>query len=250
MQKVNILGIELDNLGLEDVLKRIEDFISEGIPRYVITSNVDHLILKGEDRVFEEAYKNASLVVPDGAPLLWASRFLGNPLRGRVNGTDLFLKISELSAKKGYSIFLLGAEYDVAEKTAMVLRDKYPGLRVAGTYSPYFGFEKDRVENEMIVRLIRESRPDILFTALGSPKGEKWIYRYYKSLGVPLSLNVGASFDFVSGRVKRAPIWMQRNGLEWLWRLFKEPGRLWRRYLIRDIGFFYLVFRQRFIRKV
>jgi N-acetylglucosaminyldiphosphoundecaprenol N-acetyl-beta-D-mannosaminyltransferase len=250
MLKVNILGIELDNLGLEDILKLIEDFISNGIPRYIVTPNVDHLILRRKDIEFEEAYKNASLIVPDGVPLLWASRFLGSPLMGRVNGTDLFLKISELSAKKGYGIFLLGAEEGVAEKTAMVLRDKYPNLRIAGTYSPYFGFEKDRDENEKIVHLIRESHPDILFTSLGSPKGEKWIYRYYKSLGVPLSLNVGASFDFVSGRVKRAPIWMQRNGLEWLWRLFKEPGRLWRRYLIRDIGFFYLVFRQRFIRKV
>jgi len=188
MLKVNILGIELDNLGLEDVLKKIEDFVSDGIPRYIVTPNVDHLILKRKDRVFEEAYKNASLIVPDGVPLLWASRFLGNPLKGRVNGTDLFLKISELSAKKGYGIFLLGAEDGIAERTAIVLMDKYPGLRVAGIYSPYFGFEKDRAQNEKIVRLIRESHPDILFTSLGSPKGEKWIYRYYKSLGVPLSI--------------------------------------------------------------
>jgi len=203
-----------------------------------VTPNVDHLILKRKDRVFEEAYKNASLIVPDGVPLLWASRFLGNPLKGRVNGTDLFLKISELSAKKGYGIFLLGAEDGIAERTAIVLMDKYPGLRVAGIYSPYFGFEKDRAQNEKIVRLIRESHPDILFTSLGSPKGEKWIYRYYKSLGVPLSLNVGASFDFVSGRIKRAPLWMQQHGLEWLWRLFREPRRLLEKVSYKGYGVF------------
>ncbi len=249
MLKVNILGIEIDNLILEDALKKIEDFISDGIPRYIVTPNVDHLILKRMDSEFDETYKNASLIVPDGVPLLWASRFLGNPLKGRVNGTDLFLKISELSAKKGYGIFLLGAKEGVAVQVARVLQNKYPKLRITGTYSPYFGFENDRKENEKILSLIRESRPHIVFTALGSPKGEKWIYRYYKPLGVPLSLNVGSGFDFVSGRIKRAPIWMQRNGLEWLWRLFKEPKRLWRRYL-RDLEFFYLVFRQRFMGEV
>ncbi len=249
MLKVNILGIEIDNLILEDALKKIEDFISDGIPRYIVTPNVDHLILKRMDSEFDETYKNASLIVPDGVPLLWASRFLGNPLKGRVNGTDLFLKISELSAKKGYGIFLLGAKEGVAVQVARVLQNKYPKLRITGTYSPCFGFENDRKENEKILSLIRESRPHIVFTALGSPKGEKWIYRYYKPLGVPLSLNVGSGFDFVSGRIKRAPIWMQRNGLEWLWRLFKEPKRLWRRYL-RDLEFFYLVFRQRFMGEV
>lgn len=248
-QRVDILGTEVDRVTLDELLKEIEGNIVDKTPQYIITSNVDYLILKRKDRKFEKTFNNATYIVPDGAPLIWASKFLGTPLEERITGTDILMGLSELSAKKGHSIFLLGGAEGVADKVAQVLQKKFPGLRVAGTYSPYFGFEEDTVENDRIVRIIKETQPDILFAALGAPKGEKWIYDFYRSLGVPLSMNIGAVFDFVSGRIKRAPKWMQRIGFEWLWRLLKEPRRLWRRYLLRDMTFFYLLLRQKLIKK-
>jgi len=249
IRRVSILGAQIDNLTINELLDRIVGIISLRTPCFIITANVDHLIVRRKDKKFENAYKNARLVVPDGMPLVWASKFLGNPIKERITGTDLLMNISELSAEKGYSIFLLGAAKGVAEKLGRVLQDKYPKLRIVGISSPRFGFEKDRIENEKVMSFIRDKSVDILFTALGSPKGEKWIRENYRSLNVTLSLNIGAVFDFVAGKIARAPLWIQRCGFEWLWRLIKEPRRLWKRYLLRDMTFFYLVLKQRVLKK-
>ena len=145
-----------------------------------------------------------------------------------------------------YRLFFLGGRPGSARKTAENFQQKYPGIQIVGVYSPPFGFENDKAENRKIVNLIKGVRPDILFVGLGAPKQEKWIYNYRNDYNVPVSIAIGASFELSSGVVKRAPAWMQQTGLEWLWRLIMEPKRLWKRYLVEDMRFFWLLFKQKF----
>ncbi|MCG3157851.1 MAG: N-acetylglucosaminyldiphosphoundecaprenol N-acetyl-beta-D-mannosaminyltransferase [bacterium] len=243
--KVEILGISVDRVGMAETLARVEQFITERKPRLVITPNVDHLIKTRKDREFKRIYDKADLAVPDGVPLLWAARFLGTPLVERVNGTDLFEALCGRAAERGYKVFFLGAAPGVAAKAAAVLRQRHPKLQVAGTYSPPFDFFSDFAENQQIENMIRAAQPDILFVGLGAPKQEKWIHRHIARLGVPVSIGIGASFEYVAGLTRRAPRWMQRTGLEWLHRVLESPGRYWRRYLLEDLAFFPLVVAQR-----
>jgi N-acetylglucosaminyldiphosphoundecaprenol N-acetyl-beta-D-mannosaminyltransferase len=193
------------------------------------------------DADFRAVYAKAGLRVADGVPLVWASRFLGTPLHGRVNGTDLFELLAAEAAKWGWSIFLLGGAGDAAALAAAELRRRHDGLSVAGTYSPQFGFEQDPRECRRITEMIAESGADILFVGLGAPKQEKWIAQYGAACNVRFAVGVGVSFSFVAGTLPRAPFWMQRHGLEWLWRLIQEPQRLWKRYLIDGLPFFWFV---------
>jgi len=141
--------------------------------------------------------------------------------------------------------FFLGGRPGAAVKSAEVLRNKYSNIQIVGEYSPPFGFENDKFENEKIVRTIKEVHPDIVFVGLGAPKQEKWIFSHYKELNVPVCIGVGVTFEYISGMVKRAPIWMQKTGLEWLWRLLSEPKRLWKRYLVDAMVFFWMVLKQK-----
>ena len=170
---------------------------------------------------------------------------LKTPIKEKVSGSDLFPKVCEMASKNNYSIFLLGAAEGVAEKAAENLCKKYRNLKVAGVYSPSYGFEKNQKEINKILEIINEARPDILAVGLGAPKQEKFIYKYKEKLNVPISLAIGASIDFEAGNIKRAPRWMQKNGLEWLYRLCKEPKRMFKRYIIDDLKIFSLYFKYR-----
>ena len=215
---------------------------------YVVTANVDHLVRFAREPSLRSLYHDADLVVADGMPVIWASRFLGKRLPERVAGSDLFPALSARAADEGLSIYLLGGAPGTAERASTILRERHPTLRVAGTYCPDFGFEKDAEECRRIADRIRESQADILFVGLGAPKQELWIAQYRELAGAKLSIGVGISFSFLCGDVVRAPRWMQRCGLEWLHRLVQEPGRLWKRYLVEDMVFFRLVLRERFRR--
>ncbi len=243
---VTIMHTRIDNLTMDEVLSRVEKLVLECVPSHVITANVDHVMVKRNYPDIAEIYSKAALVVPDGVPLLWAARFVGTPLQERINGTDLMEKTCELAAKRNFSVFLLGAPAGVAECAAGNLQKQFPGLTVSGTYSPYYGFENDVQENEKICSMLRTKKPDILFVSLGFPKGIGWIDRHQRSCGIVLAIEVGASFMFLSGRARRAPRWMQKKGLEWLWRLAYEPRRLWKRYLLNDLPFFYHLIRQKY----
>lgn len=244
--KINICGIEIDNVSMNEAIERIGKFILEKKPRYVVTPNVDHLVKLQKDSRFKEIYDQASLVLADGVPVMWAARFLGTPLQEKVSGSDLLVALCQKAAKKGYRLFFLGGLEGVAEKARERLEKDFPGIQITGTYSPPLGFERDLAEKEKIEILIRNASADIVFVGLGAPKQEKWISENYKMLNVPVSIGVGVSFDFVAGTVKRAPKWMQKIGLEWFWRLSMEPRRLWRRYLVEDPYFFWMVLRQKF----
>ncbi len=246
MKKVNICGVNIDNVSLQETLDIFDQFVRARKPVSVVTPNVDHIVKLNKDAEFRGIYSRASLVLADGVPLLWASYLLGTPIKEKVSGSDLFPRVCELAAKKGWRLFFMGGREGAAAKAAEILCRLYPGLKVAGTYSPAFGFEKDDKENAKIIAMIKAAKPDILFIGLGAPKQEKWTDRFMAQHGVPVSIGVGVSFEFMAGMVKRAPRWMQKYGFEWFWRLMMEPGRLWKRYLIEDIAFFGLLFRQKF----
>lgn len=235
MSRMNFLNTEIDNLTMNEALDRAEELIIKKKPSYVVTPNVDHIVKLENDKEFQDVYKNADLILTDGMPLIWISKIKGNPIKEKISGSDFFPKLCERAAKNGYSLFLLGAAEGVAAKAAKNLNEKHEGLNIVGTYSPSYGFEKNEDEIDKIIRIINESKPDILAVGLGAPKQEKFLYNYRDQLKVPISLAIGASIDFEAGNINRAPKWMQNCGLEWFYRLCKEPKRMFKRYLVDDL---------------
>jgi N-acetylglucosaminyldiphosphoundecaprenol N-acetyl-beta-D-mannosaminyltransferase len=245
--KASICGVEIDRYSFHQVVEIALRYVQAPHPRpaYIVTPNAQHILLWQQDAYFRQVYQHALLVVPDGVSLLWAARLLCMPLRGRVNGTDLFEHLCQVAAQENLGVYLLGGRPGAAAAAADLLQGRYPALRIVGTYCPPYGFEADPGELARITHSIKTAAPDFLFVGLGTPKQEFWIHTNYTKLNVPLSIGIGASIDFVSGFVRRAPLWMQKVGLEWLFRLASEPGRLWRRYLVGLPHFWYGVLGQR-----
>jgi N-acetylglucosaminyldiphosphoundecaprenol N-acetyl-beta-D-mannosaminyltransferase len=244
--RVNICGIEIDRYNFDQVLDRITNHAIAGRdPEYVVTPNAMHIISLQEDAAFREIYRQAFLVVPDGVSLLWSAKFLNTPLNGRVNGTDLFEQLCAVAAERGLKVFLLGGRERAADAAREILEARHPALKIVGTHCPPYGFESQSTELALIIAKIIAAQPDLLFVGLGAPKQEKWIAANYQQLGVPISVGIGVSFELVANMVSRAPVWMQKTGLEWLFRLIVEPGRLWKRYIIGNPLFILLVLKQR-----
>jgi N-acetylglucosaminyldiphosphoundecaprenol N-acetyl-beta-D-mannosaminyltransferase len=221
--------VPLASLTLAEAVAVVSDLIEAGDPSYFITAPTHYAMLTHQNPDLMVINRRAAFIVADGAPLVWASRWQGSPLPERVAGSDLVFELSAAAAQKGYRLFLLGGAEGVAEEAAQRLGARYPGLQVVGTECPPFrGLTAE--QEEVLIARIREARPDLLFVAFGQPKGERWIHRHLDRLGVPVSVQVGASLDFIAGRVRRAPRWMQRTGLEWAFRLGQEPRRLAARY--------------------
>lgn len=235
MTRLGLMNTEIDNLTMDETLDAIDSLIKEDNCSYVVTPNVDHIVQLEKDEELKRVYENASLILTDGKPLIWISNWYKTPIKEKISGSDLFPRVCDLAAKKGYTMYLLGAAEGVADKAAKNLIDKYKGLNIVGTYSPPFGFEKDKVELKKIERQIQEVHPDILIVGLGCPKQEKYMYHHCKELGVPISFGLGASIDFEAGNIKRAPKWMSEHGLEWLYRITQDPKRLAKRYLVDDM---------------
>lgn len=231
MSKIDLLNIKVDNLTMNQAIERIDELILEKKNSYIVTPNIDCIIKVENDAMFKEIYEHADLVLTDGKPLIWISKIKRNPIVEKVSGSDLFPKVCELAAKKQYKIFILGAKEGVAEEAAIRLRRQYSKIQVVDTLSPSFGFEKNIDEIQDIISRVKKANPDILVISLGSPKGEKFLYKYKEQLGVPISMQVGAAVDFIAGNVKRAPKWMSDCGLEWLYRTVQEPRRLAKRYI-------------------
>lgn len=244
LETLTLFNMPMNNVTLQETLDAIGRHIDAGEQGYVVTPNVDHAVEFDENPDFRQAYQNAALVLADGMPIIWASKLFGKPLKAKISGSDLIYWLSEYAAQKGYSIFLLGAREGVADQAAKKLVEKYPGLKIAGTHSPPLGFEKSEETNRKVINLVRDSGADICFVALGAPKQDLWSWRYHKEAGAKIFLGVGASFDFVAGTIQRAPVWMQRTGLEWTWRIMQEPSRMAHRYLIRDSKFLLLLFHE------
>lgn len=244
--KVDILKVNIDNLTSSEALTALENLINKRDSHHlIVTPNVDHIVRYQKDHEFRKIYKSATLVFADGVPLIWASKILKTPLKEKISGSDMFPKICELAANKGYSVFFLGGRPGAADKAAAVLKSKFPNLNVCGIYCPPLGFEHNTDESAKIINLITNAKPDILFVGLGSPKQEKWIYYNKELIKVPVSIGIGVSFEFIAGIVKRAPELFQKIGLEWFWRFCMEPRRLWKRYLITDMSFFWYLLKQK-----
>ncbi len=243
--RVDVCGAPVDPCTLAEAAERIvERARAGGPPGYVVTPNTQHVALLRDSERFRRIYAEAWLSVADGMSLVWASRLLGAPLPGKVSGIDLFEATCAALAGTGLGVFLLGGRPGAAEEAARVMRARHPGLVVAGTHCPPQGFERDPEEAERAARAVREAAPHVLFVALGAPKQEEWMHAHRERLGVPVSVGIGAAFDFVAGQVRRAPPWMQRWGLEWVFRLAVEPRRLWRRYAVSHTRFAGLLLRQ------
>jgi len=230
--------VEIDHVSEQQARRRILDALSVGQGGNVVTVNLDHLVRCRRQSNYRDLVARASLVVADGMPLVWASRIQGTPLPERVAGSTMSLNLGEDLGRAGKRLFLLGGNPGVAEEAAVVLIDQYPGLFIAGTHCPPFGFEENPGAMEAIRNALRTAQPDVVYVALGSPKQEKLIDRLraeMPELSGAWWLGVGISLSFITGEIERAPLWMQRVGLEWAYRLAQEPKRLFRRYLIDGI---------------
>ena len=226
---VSILGVPLDPVTTDEALARIADMVASGRPHYVVTPNVDFLVQARHDEDLRRILCEADLALCDGQPLVWASRWLGNPLPERVAGADLTPRLLEQAARLGHRVFLLGATPESNDEARARLQQRLPGLQLAGQYAPPFR-PLAEMDHEDIICRVRAAKPDIVLVSFGCPKQEKWIAMHYRELGVPVCLGVGATIDFLAGRISRAPVWMRRSGLEWTYRLGMEPRRLFRRY--------------------
>jgi N-acetylglucosaminyldiphosphoundecaprenol N-acetyl-beta-D-mannosaminyltransferase len=245
MNRVALYGITIDNVSAAEAVEAVRRLLDQGKGQhYVVTPNVDHVVRLERDPAFRQAYAGASLVLADGMPLVWASRALGRPLKGRVTGADLLPQVCAMAAALGRSLFILGGREGVAERAARNLAARFPGLRIAGFHSPPMGFERDPAEQRRIAALVNRARPDILAIGLGAPKQELWISAQRRSLDFGVALCIGAGIDFAAGTLSRAPRWMRETGLEWTWRLAREPRRLWKRYLVDDMAFGRIVMQQ------
>jgi N-acetylglucosaminyldiphosphoundecaprenol N-acetyl-beta-D-mannosaminyltransferase len=215
---------------MDETVALIEEQIREGGFHQVATANVDFLKNAMHDNELRDILCSCDMVVPDGMPVVWMSRLIGTRLKERVSGIDLVERLAEVSARRGYGVFLLGASESCSQRAAKVLKHRYPELRIVGRYSPE-PQPLEKMNHEEILRRIEEAEPEILLVAFGNPKQEQWIAMHRDRLKVPVCIGVGGSLDMLSGSMHRAPGWMQRNGLEWLHRTLQEPKRLAVRYI-------------------
>jgi len=244
MDQVVLFGIPFSHVSLDELCAAIRTRISSGNPGFIVTPNVDHVCRFHRDAAFRSNYANAFLVVPDGIPLMWSARLLGRPLREKLSGSDLVPEVCAYAADHDLSVFFLGGRPGAAKGSAAICTAENTNLRVVGTAVPPRGFECSEESNTAVVQAVRDANADICFVALGSPKQEAWMDAHLEASGAGVMLGVGAGLDFAAGLVKRAPKPIQRMGLEWLWRLALEPRRLWRRYLVYDLFFFILMWRE------
>lgn len=239
--RITLMGCSIDNLSMEETLQTIEGFIRSGEPHQHVVVNVDKLVKASRDPELRGIINDCALINVDGMPVVWASRLLGKPLKERVAGVDLFEALMRRAGEKGWRVFLLGAKEEVVSKVAATYGRKYPNLVLAGYRNGYW---KGELEEAQVVEQIREARPDLLFVAISSPKKEQFLGRYQAEMKVPFAMGVGGTFDVAIGHVKRAPLWMQKSGLEWFYRFLQEPRRMFRRYFIEDMAFIWLFLKE------
>ena len=242
--------VAVDHLSFAGALDAIEEFVDRRQGGLVFTPNVDHVVIAERDPQFRAAYAAADLSLADGMPIVWASRLLGAPLPEKISGSDLVLPLMSRASSRGWRVFLLGAGPRVADIAAERLRAER-GVLVVGTAAPVIRVEPGEAdpEGDAAAEAIRAVEPDLVFVAFGAPKQEIWMHRHREALAPAVMVGVGASLDFIAGRVRRAPPWVSQAGLEWLWRLAREPRRLGRRYLIEDPRFLAVLGRELLARR-
>ncbi|HYK98227.1 MAG TPA: WecB/TagA/CpsF family glycosyltransferase [Candidatus Acidoferrales bacterium] len=235
-RRVALGGVLVDRVSRAEAEVRLASFVSSGGNHQVVTVNTDFLRIAKGDRAFRAILNECALAVADGMPVVWLSRLLRRPIPQRVTGFDLIDSSCRLAIRSDIGVFLVGAAPGIADAAARELRRRHPGLRVAGVHSPPFAGDA-AAEEARTVAAIKAAGRCVLFVAFGAPKQDMFIHDHLGELDVPVAIGVGCAFDVLAGTVRRAPRWMQRTGLEWLWRMSLEPSRLAHRYLVRDIPF-------------
>jgi N-acetylglucosaminyldiphosphoundecaprenol N-acetyl-beta-D-mannosaminyltransferase len=240
-RRVQLASVPVDAVTMAEALDAIELLVDRGEGGAVFTPNVDHVVLADEDPRMRAAYERVSLSLADGMPLVWASRLLRRAVPEKVSGSDLVLPLLERAAARGWRVYFFGGEPGVGEAARARLRERLPSLEVVGVDAPRVDLDCPADRRTALLAPILAARPHLVLVALGAPKQEIWIDATREALRPAVLLGVGASLDFIAGTVPRAPRWMSRSGLEWAYRLAREPRRLWRRYLVRDPKFLVLL---------
>jgi len=232
--RVPFLNTFFDNVMLDDALQVIRQHVESRNTGFMASINTAIMVTLEKDDDFREVFKGASLVLMDSQPLIWVANHMGIQVKQKLSGSDIIYPVCEFAARQGYSCYFLGGVPGVADAAAKNLQSKYSGLKVAGTYSPDYGFEKDETQLEQLKSALKSVHPDIVFVCLGTPKSEKLISHELMDCDVPFFLSIGAAIDFAAGNMRRAPVWISEHGLEWFYRFLHEPKRLFRRYFIES----------------
>lgn len=243
MEQLTAFQLKIDSATEAETIQLIEEsIINRHKPLQHIVVNVAKIVHAQKDEKLRNAINNSDIVNIDGQGVVWALKLLGHKVPGRVAGCDLFQSLVALSAEKGYRPYFFGAKEEVVNEMVRRFREKYPSLQIAGYRNGYYSEE----EEPQIAEEIRKAKPDLLFLGITSPKKELFIDRYTAQMKIPFTMGVGGSFDVVAGKVKRAPRWMQRAGLEWFYRILQEPKRMWKRYAVTNSKFALLLIREFF----
>jgi N-acetylglucosaminyldiphosphoundecaprenol N-acetyl-beta-D-mannosaminyltransferase len=242
--RTNVLGVGISAVNLETAVARIADWISNREKHYVCVTGVHGVMESQYDRELKAIHNAAGMVTPDGMPMVWLSQMGGAHYVGRVYGPDLMLELCRASVQANYSHFFYGGAEGIADLLSTRLKEQFPGLNVVGTWTPPFR-PLTEAEDIELVEKVNSLQPDIVWVGLSTPKQERFMAAHIGRLDAPVMIGVGAAFDFHAGLKKQAPVWMQRSGLEWVFRLVTEPKRLWRRYLTNNPRFVLLVLAQK-----
>lgn len=243
--RYKIMNTYVNAINMQQTIDYVEKIIADGNPTQHVVINASKINLMEDDSKLAQIVNSCPLINADGASVVWAAKRLGIPLKERVTGCDLFQKLMAVSEKKGYKVFLLGAKEEVVTKVKAIYEQQYPNIQIVGYRNGYFT-EKDEPQ---IVKQMRDSGADMMFVAFSSPKKEYWVSKYLNEINIPFVMGVGGSFDIVAGVTKRAPIWFQEHGLEWLYRFVQEPRRMWKRYIIGNARFVALAYKYKFVRR-
>lgn len=243
--RVNVLGVGVSAINMDMAIATFDAWIARREQQYVCITGVHGVMESQRDPALRAILCRSGLTTPDGMPLVWLSKLHGFRQVQRVYGPDLMLAMCERSREKGYRHFLYGGDEELVAALAARLRQRYSGLQIVGAYAPPFR-PVTLEEDTAIIRMINDACPDVVWVGLSTPKQERWMAEHHRRITAPILVGVGAAFDFHAGRKRQAPRWMRRNGLEWLFRLFQEPKRLWRRYLLNNPRFVGLIVLQTF----
>lgn len=244
MDKVNICGVNIDNVTMEETINIVEGYLKEDIPRRIYTPNTEIVMEAKDKEELKNILNQGDLIIPDGIGLIYGSKIRKKPLKERVTGFDISIEMLKIADKNSYSLYLLGGKEGVAKDAAKNIKEKYPNIRIVGYHNGYFKGShvgiKDSEEEKEIINEIKDGKTDILFVGLGFPKQEAWINQYIDELNVKVAIGNGGTMDILSGNAERAPEIYQKLGLEWLYRLIKEPSRIKRQILLPKFIFYVL----------
>ena len=245
-KRVNILGTPVSSLTMDELFSDWEAVIRERKKAQVCITPVNSILAARATARVQEIYKCADYVLCDGVPVKWASIFLGDPIKERITGLDVLPRIFPFAESRNFTLFLLGASPGVAETLKAVMEAKYPGVKIVGTFVPPFRAVFSKEENEEMIEAINAVKPDILLVSLTAPKQDIWIAENLVKLDVHVAIGIGGAFEVAAGMIQRAPVWMQKSGLEWFYRFLQEPKRMFKRYFVEAPVFIPLILKQRF----